>query len=155
MPLIVAGVLVAAACVTTLVSRSHADGVRASDLHVTEPYVPQPASPDVAAAYFTITNSGSRPAVLTGVGSDVSAMSMMHENTGTTMRMLGPMTVPAHGELVFSPGRYHVMLESPTRTLKQGDRVRLTLSFEGAGQITVDAPVMPVGYHPVLPAQGR
>jgi periplasmic copper chaperone A len=104
MPLIVAGVLVAAACVITLVPRSH-DGVRTSDLHVTQPYVPQPASPDVAAAYFTIINSGSRPAVLTSVGSDVSAMSMMHESTGTT--------------------------------------------------ITVDAPVMPVGYHPVLPGRGR
>jgi periplasmic copper chaperone A len=151
--LIVVGVVVAVACVIAWVSTGHADGAKISDLHVTQAYVPQPASPDVAAAYFTIANLGNAPAVLTGVHADVSGMSMMHESTGTTMRMLGSVTVPAHGTFVFSPGRYHVMLESPMRTLKQGDHVKLTLSFAGVGQITVNAPVMSVGYHP--PAQGQ
>ncbi|GAA4585694.1 copper chaperone PCu(A)C [Planotetraspora phitsanulokensis] len=148
-PLIVLGVIVAAiAGVITWVSTGHADGTKISDLHVTQAYVPQPASPDVAAAYFTITNSGNTPAVLTGVHTDVSDMSMLHESTGTTMTMLGSVTVPAHGIFVFSPGRYHVMIESPARALKQGDHVTLTFSFAKVGQITVTAPVMPVGYRP-------
>ncbi|GII54224.1 hypothetical protein Pth03_26130 [Planotetraspora thailandica] len=124
-----------------------------SDLHVTQAYVPQPASPDVAAAYFTIANSGDTPAVLTGVHADVSDMSMLHETKGTTMTMVDAVTVPAHGTFVLSPGHYHVMIESPTRALKPGDHVTLTLSFAKVGQLSVNAPVMPIGYRP--PAQGR
>ncbi len=153
-PLILAGV-VAAAVVAAIawVSTGQAGPAKISDLRVTGAYVPQPASPDVAAAYFTVTNSGDVAAVLTGVHTDVSDMSMMHENTGTTMSTLDTVTVPAHGAVAFSPGRYHIMIESPARALKQGDHVMLTLSFAKVGQIAVTAPVMPVGYRP--PAQGR
>ncbi|MBP2707697.1 copper chaperone PCu(A)C [Microbispora sp. RL4-1S] len=127
--------------------------VKISDLRVTDAYVPRPASPDVAAAYFTVANSGDVPAVLTGVHTDVSATSMMHRTTGTSMTMLDSVTVPAHGVFVFAPGRYHVMIESPSRTLEPGDHVRLTLSFAKVGQVTVTAPVVPVGYRP--PARHR
>ncbi|ETK32788.1 hypothetical protein MPTA5024_27940 [Microbispora sp. ATCC PTA-5024] len=119
-----------------------------SGLRVTDAYVPQPASPDVAAGYFTVTDSGDRPAVLTGVDADVSPTASIHENTGTSMRRLRSVTVPAHGSLVFSPGGYHLMIESPGRKLRSGDHVRLTLTFGEAGRITVDAPVTPVGYRP-------
>lgn len=153
-PLIVAAVVLAAVVAAIAwVSTGHAGPAKISDLRVTGAYVPQPASPDVAAAYFTVTNSGDVPAVLTGVHTDVSDMSMMHENTGTTMSMLDTVTVPAHGTFAFSPGRYHIMIESPVRALKQGDHVMLTLSFAKVGQVAVTAPVMPVGYRP--PAQNR
>jgi copper(I)-binding protein len=138
--------VVVAVAVFTAMARAGSAG--ASDLRVSQAYVPQPASPDVAAAYFTVTDSGDRPDVLQAVSSDVSGMTMMHQSTADSMKMVTSLTVPAHGKLVFSPGRYHVMLESPTRPLRQGDRVKLTLTFERAGRITVDAPVMPVGYHP-------
>ncbi|MFG1827504.1 copper chaperone PCu(A)C [Microbispora bryophytorum] len=151
-PLIVAGIVVAAVVAAIAwVSTGHAGPMKISDLRVTGAYVPQPASPDVAAAYFTVTNSGNVPAVLTGVHTDVSDMSMMHENTGTTMTMLHSVTVPAHGTVAFSPGRYHIMIESPARALKQGDHVTLMLSFAKLGQITVTAPVMPMGYRPPAP----
>ncbi|WP_433501021.1 SCO family protein [Sphaerimonospora sp. CA-214678] len=124
------------------------------DLRVTDAYVPEPASPDVAAAYFTITNSGGRPAVLSGVRTDVSEMSMLHETMGTKMRHLASVTVPPHSTLTFSRGHYHVMIESLTRRLREGDTVKLTLSFEDGQEITVDAPVMSVGYRPPSPSQG-
>ena len=151
-PLILLGIVVAAVVAAIAwVSTGHAGPTKISDLRVTGAYVPRPASPDVAAAYFTVTNSGNVPAVLTGVHTDVSAMAMMHKSTSTTMTMVDAVTVPAHGSFAFSPGRYHVMIESPARALKQGDHVKLTLSFAKVGQITVTAPVMPVGYRP--PAQ--
>lgn len=124
------------------------------DLRVTDAYVPEPASPDVAAAYFTITNSGGRPAVLSGVSTDVSEMSMLHETTGTEMRHLASVTVPPHGTLAFTRGHYHVMIESLARRLREGDNVKLTLRFEGGEEITVDAPVMPIGHRPPSPSQG-
>ncbi|WP_433432138.1 copper chaperone PCu(A)C [Nonomuraea sp. CA-141351] len=61
--------------------------------------------------------------------------------------------MPAHGTFTFSPGGYHIMIESPARPLREGGSVDLVLSFAGVGEIDVHAPVMPVGYHP--PGQAR
>ena len=155
-PWTVAGAIVLVAGVIALISMTRAGAANTPDLQVSsgpdlrisQVYVPQPASPDVAAAYFTVTNSGDQADTLTAVAGDVSKKTMMHESTGGTMTTVGSLPVPARGKLVFSPGGYHVMLESPTRRLKRGDQVKLTLTFERAGQITVNAPVKPVGYHP-------
>lgn len=102
----------------------------APKLRVTGAYVPAPASPDVAAAYFTVLDSGRTGDVLTGVASDVSAETMLHRSTGQTMEMVGPVRVPAHGRLVFAPGGYHVMLDKPVRRLRPGDHVTLTLRLD-------------------------
>lgn len=117
-------------------------------LRVSRAYVPRPASPDVAAAYFTVTNSGDTGDELTGVTTDVSAQAMMHQSTGGTMRMLDEVPVPAHGRLIFAPGGYHVMIEHPIRSLRQGDHIRLTLRFRRSAAVTVEAPVEPVDYRP-------
>jgi periplasmic copper chaperone A len=117
------------------------------ELRVVGAYVPQPASPDVAAAYFTITDSGDDADELTGVASDASAGTMMmHGSTGQTMEMVSAVPVPAHGRLVFGSGGYQVMLEKPARRLRQGDHLKLTLRFRRSPAITVEAPVKPVGY---------
>jgi hypothetical protein len=39
------------------------------------------------------------------------------------------------------PGGYHIMLLGLTRDLKPGDTVNVTLTFDKAGRMTVDAPV--------------
>ena len=121
----------------------------APHLRVEGAYVPQPASPDVAAAYLTVLNSGGARDELTGVRSDVSAETMVHRSVGQRMEMAGPLAIPAHGRLVLGPGGYHVMIEMPVRRLRQGDRVRLTLRFRRSAAITVAAPVMPLDYRPV------
>ncbi|MCW2945111.1 MAG: uncharacterized protein JWR24_1828 [Actinoallomurus sp.] len=138
----------AIAVIVALVLWASSAASRPPDLRVVGAYVPQPASPDVAAAYFTVTNSGGEQDELTGVTSDVSAETMMHRSTAQTMEMVGTLPVPAHGRLVFDPGRYHVMMEKPTRRLRQGDHVALTLSFRRSAAITVEAIVKPVGYRP-------
>jgi copper(I)-binding protein len=120
----------------------------APKLRVTGAYVPAPASPDVAAAYFTVLDSGRAGDVLTGVASDISAETMMHRSTGQAMEMVGSVRVPAHGRLVFAPGGYHVMLNKPTRRLRAGDHVTLTLQFQRSAAITVSAPVEPIGWRP-------
>ncbi|GAB3971519.1 copper chaperone PCu(A)C [Actinoallomurus acanthiterrae] len=117
-------------------------------LRVSGAYVPRPASPDVAAAYFTVVNSGDSADELTGVTADVSAQAMMHQSAAGTMRMIERIPVPAHGRLTFAPGGYHVMLEHPMRSLRAGDHVRLTLRFRRSAAMTVEAPVEPIGYRP-------
>jgi copper(I)-binding protein len=141
-PLLAVGVVIVAAVAawTSSVPASR------PDLRVVGAYVPQPASPDVAAAYFTVLDEGGAGDELTGVGSDVAAETMMHRSTGQTMEMVGSAAVPAKGRLVFRPGGYHVMLEKPVRSLRPGDHVTLTLRFRRSTPITVRAPVEPIGY---------
>jgi periplasmic copper chaperone A len=117
-------------------------------LRVVGAYVPEPASPDVAAAYFTVVNEGGTGDVLTGVASDVAAETMMHRSTGQVMATVGSVPVPAHGRMAFRPGGYHVMLERPGRGLRTGDHVTLTLRFRRSAAITVQAPVEPIGHTP-------
>lgn len=69
--LMAAGVMVLAV-VAALVAWAYPSP--APRLRVERAYVPQPASPDVAAAYFTIVNSGGTADTLTGVRTDVSGV---------------------------------------------------------------------------------
>jgi copper(I)-binding protein len=118
------------------------------DLTLTGGYVPQPASTDVAAAYLTITNSGSTPdtitKVTTSVTSNVMAMTETTKGGVGTMTDLSSVTIPAHGSVSLTPGHAHLMLQSPTRQLKQGDTVSLTITFAKAGTLTLTLPVVPI-----------
>jgi hypothetical protein len=49
--------------------------------------------------------------------------------------------VPANGQVELKPGGYHVMLVGLKQDLKVGDIVKLTLVFEKAGRIDVEAEV--------------
>jgi copper(I)-binding protein len=129
--------------VLRLTSGSSSQGIRVSDA-----YMPQPASPSVAAAYFTVHNSGGAPDTLESVSSDVAADTMLMETTGDTMSMSGAVTVPAHGLFRLSPGGYHVMLTDPDRRLVEGDTVQLTVTFAHAGPITLTVPVKSMTYRP-------
>ncbi len=53
--------------------------------------------------------------------------------------------IPAHGKLVLSTGKGHVMIEQLFGTLKPGQNVNLALTFERAGEIEVSAPVIALG----------
>lgn len=145
--LMAAGVVVIAVA-AALVAWAYPSGGSAPRPRIEGAYVPQPASPDVAAAYFTIVNSGDAADTLTGVRSDVSGDTMMHRTVGERMQMAADLPIPAHDRLVFAPGGYHVMIEKPVRRLRAGDHVTLMFIFRKSAAITVRAPVEPVGYRP-------
>jgi len=115
-------------------------------LRVTGGYLPQPASPSVAAAYFTVTNGGSVPDALVSASSDVSSEVGLHDTVshGSTASMvaISALTVPAHGDAVLTPGGRHLMLMNPTRTLVVGDHVTLHLRFRNAGTVDLRVPVV-------------
>ncbi len=77
--------------------------------------------------------------------SDAAKVVELHEtrNEGgvMTMRPLSRFPLPAGGTLEMKPGGYHVMLLGLTRDLHQGDTVKVTLTFEKAAPLTVEAPV--------------
>ena len=114
-------------------------------LRIVRAYIPQPASPSVAAAYFTVENSGSAD-TLSSVSSDVTSNVGLHETVErgsvATMVSVQELAIPAHGSVVLSPGGRHLMLMSPARALRAGDVVQIELTFAGAGTVTLGVPVV-------------
>jgi copper(I)-binding protein len=102
-------------------------------------------APIDTALYMTIRNTGGQPDRLLQVKSDVAARVELHtvEKQGNDMVMhqVPGIEVPASGEVQLMPGSFHVMLFGLTRDLKTGDRVDLTLQFEKAGSVPIQAQV--------------
>jgi copper(I)-binding protein len=128
----------------------------ASPLVVGGAYVREPATADVAAAYFTIFNTSNRTDVLTAVTSGAGGQVTMHTDVNGSMALTpGGLTIPAHGSVVLSPGKGHVMLEKLYGPLRPGQTVNLQLDFAAAGTVLVTAPVIAIGAPaPAAPAPG-
>jgi copper(I)-binding protein len=107
--------------------------------------VPQPASPDVGVAYFTLTNSGTSTDRLVAAASSVSRSAMpmrdVTQHGASAMVDVKSLVVPADGSIELTPGGTHLMLQRLTRTLAVGDTVVLHLRFAHAGPLTVRVPV--------------
>ncbi len=98
------------------------------------------------AIFFEIKNHGAADR-LTAAATTIANSTQLHthsENSNGVMRMIHVeegFEVPAGGSLIFARGGHHVMLLGLTGSLVQGDTVALTLTFEMAGDITIDVPV--------------
>jgi len=68
-------------------------------------------------------------------GSEMSGMG------GMTMREVAGIDIPAGGSVSLEPGGYHVMLLDLKAPLTEGETVSITLTFEDAGTVVVEAPV--------------
>jgi copper(I)-binding protein len=97
------------------------------------------------AVYVTIVNPGSSPDALVGASTDAAGTVELHETVQEAgvmkMRPRPRFEVPAGGRLEMKPGGHHIMLLGLKRDLKPGDAVRVTLTFDKAAPMTVDAPV--------------
>lgn len=93
-----------------------------------------------AAAYFTLTNGGATPRILTGAHSPACGKMMLHRSvTKNGQEMMATVTsiiLPAHGRFVFAPGGYHVMCMAPKKDLKPGRSVPVTLQFSDGAKLT-------------------
>jgi periplasmic copper chaperone A len=121
---------------------------RLGHLEVINAFLPDPASPSVAAVYLTVENTGNQADELVSASSPVASTSMLmtendHGSTGS-MSMLRELRIPAHGRASLIPGHDHVMLEQPNVQFKVGQTVLVTLRFEKAGSITIKVPVVPL-----------
>ena len=118
-------------------------------LRVSGAYVPQPPMGDMAAGYFTITNTGRAADKLTSVTSDIATDVSMHTTTAAgQMRQVPSFPVPAGGSLVFRTGANHLMLMGLKRKPMVGDIVTFVLHFATSAPITVRAPVRSATYQP-------
>jgi periplasmic copper chaperone A len=126
-----------------------AAGTTVGSLSVTDAYIRQPASPDVAAAYLTVRNDGDQADRLSSAYCGAATTTTVHGGqaameAGETAPQT-PVDVPANSVVTLSPGQGHVMLDGLTGTLRAGDTVSLLLRFDRAGQVLVEVPVIAIG----------
>ena len=104
-----------------------------------------PPGVSVMAGYFTLQDLTSQPLDLKSVSSPDFASVEMHrsfvKDGQEQMEPVLGITLPAHGNVEFKPGSYHLMLMQPKKNLFSGDTVTLTLEFSDGSELTLLAPV--------------
>jgi len=97
------------------------------------------------AAYLLLVNDSSTADRLLRAESDVAKAVELHlsemKNDIMTMRPVEAIDLPAGGQVELKPGGLHIMLIGLARQLEVGDQVTLTLVFEKAGPLVVQAEV--------------
>lgn len=101
-----------------------------------------------AVFYVAITNAGSSDDALIGIATPAASMPMLHQtvvNEGIAS-MPHAMSIPiAAGQSVqLAPGGYHGMLMGLTEALKVGDNFPMTLTFQNAGDVTINVEVLSI-----------
>ncbi|MFC1417937.1 copper chaperone PCu(A)C [Streptacidiphilus cavernicola] len=128
-------------------SGSGGDGSPAR-ISVSHAYIPLPASPDMAVAYFDLSNGGGSADRLLGVSSPSVQSAELNQSTATSMHAVDGVDVPAHGEAHLARGGTHVMLMGLSPAPRVGQTIELKLTFQHTGTITVQATVQPLTYQP-------
>ena len=128
--------------------REAAAGVPVDRLEVREPRAT--LTPDAGAVYLTVVNPGPREDRLLRVETAAARGAQIHETIedNGVMRMVAHpegLAVPAAGRLELQPGGKHIMLIGPHVPAGLGGTMGLTLHFEHAGAIEVQAVLAGMG----------
>lgn len=105
-----------------------------------------PTSPS-GAAFMVIENTGDADDRLVSAASDVAARVELHthkENADGVMQMMEVeegFVIPAGGKHMLQRGGDHVMFMGLKAPLEQGATVPVTLTFEKAGEVSIEVPV--------------
>lgn len=104
------------------------------------------ATTENGAVYMTLKNEGAEDDALVGAKTDVAKTVELHEtkmdeNDVMKMSPVPNIPIPAGGSVTLKPGGLHVMLIGMQKELAAGDKISLTLTFEKAGPMTIEAEV--------------
>jgi len=122
-------------------------GSSASAVEVSDPWVrATPPGAKLSAGFLTVKADAGTPDRLIAVTSPRAGRVEIHESRmdGEIMRMRAlpdGVAVPAEGQVVLAPGGIHLMLLDLPQPLQTGESIALTLSFEVAGEVSVEAQV--------------
>ena len=102
-----------------------------------------PKGAKVAGGFLLITNTGSEPDRLISVESDIATTVDVHQMTmsGGVMNMRPveqPLVIAPGATLELKPGSYHVMFSGLKQGVKEGDKVKASLTFEKAGKVEIE-----------------
>lgn len=108
-----------------------------------------PGGAKVGGAYLEIKAAAGRRDRLVGARSPAAGAVEIHNHVNeggiARMRRVDAIALKPGASLVLAPGGYHLMLTDLKAPLKEGDLLKLTLVFEKAGEIEVEATVEPIG----------
>lgn len=101
----------------------------------------------VGGGYMTIENTGSEEdrliAAQSPVAADVEIHEMKMEGDIMKMRRLdNGLAIPAGGTIVLAPGGAHIMFMGLKEPIVEGEVITVTLTFEKAGTVDVELPVL-------------
>jgi copper(I)-binding protein len=103
----------------------------------------------VGGAYMTLRNNGDVADKLVKVTSPLAERAEIHETKiegGTAMmRPVNGVELKRRSSVQLKPGGMHVMLMGLQRPLKEGERIKLSLTFARAGTIDIEARVEKAG----------
>jgi copper(I)-binding protein len=123
---------------------------KTGDIHIIKPWArPSPPGAGNGAAYMTLMNRGKTTDRLIRVSSPVAKKVELHTHikSGDIMRMRRVKAVSIHKGMTqtFKSGGFHIMLMGLKKSLKNGQKFPLTLTFERAGVIKVNVAVYRLG----------
>jgi copper(I)-binding protein len=116
-------------------------------IHIADPYVRLLPGAKAGAAFFVIENHATIDDRLIGAAADVAGKAELHthmmqsDGTAQMLPIEGGIAIPAGGSHALERGADHVMLMMLNARPAEGEAVTLTLTFEQAGEVTVEAPV--------------
>lgn len=119
----------------------------ADGISIEDPYARAAgASAMAGAAFMTIHNDSETDDRLVAASADVSARVELHTHIadGDVMRMVEVeegFAIPAGGMHSLKRGGDHVMFMGINTPFEQGETISVTLTFEQAGDITIDIPI--------------
>lgn len=123
-----------------------AAAVSLGSIEITAPFTRAtlPNAP-VAGGFLTLTNTGTEDDRLVSVTSPISKETQIHEMAmdGDVMKMrqlVDGLPIPAGQRVELAPGGYHLMFLGLTGPVVEGSMVPVTLTFEKAGEITIELP---------------
>lgn len=99
-----------------------------------------------SAVYFVVDNRSNENDALLNATCDAAMMTEVHETSidasgKASMHEQERVDVAAFSQTTFQPGGYHVMLMNLKQDLTAGDTLLVTLTFEKAGQVEIEAQV--------------
>jgi copper(I)-binding protein len=136
--------------IVALISFARSGETGAGDLAITLAWArATPPGAKVAAAYVRVENRSQSTDRLLGIESPAAEAVELHETVEeggiAKMRPLDGIKILAGETLAMEPGGIHLMLTGLTAPLEAGETLLLTLTFEQAGSVAIEAEVRPIG----------
>lgn len=123
-------------------------GASTIEIHHQRVFTAPPMAP-VTGGFMVILNHSDQADALIGASSDIAKNTEIHktEMDGDMMRMIAipRLELAPKSETELKPGGLHVMFIGLTKPINEGDKVMLTLTFEKAGEVKLELPVVQRG----------
>ena len=133
-------------------------GALAGDIEIENPWARASAGmAGAGAAFMDIKNTGAADRVVgasAGVSKSVELHTHIRDGDVMKMRRVDAIDVPADGVAHLQPGGLHVMFIGLEAPLVEGESFPLTLTFENAGEVTVEVEVKGAGDMGAMPGHG-